>query len=325
MTSAYAEAMTRPFSERVADPEWRRAATEWIAEALGDRRVVEVEQPRIRPWSTQLKVATDAGTVWFKANGTAGRHEPRQQQLLAERLPDAFDAPLAIDADRGWMLTEDRGATWGDRSDPGLEQWCELVVEAARVQQELVTEGDVLRGLGVPDCSPATVTARFDRFVEVMAGLPDHHPSRVPPELRVRLEQRRSALADAVVALQESRLPTTWQHGDLHPWNVFVVGDRLRLFDLGDAQWAHPLEVLSVPFGWITERTELPWEPVAEAYADAWGVATGALAADWQAVGLTQAVNRVLTWWVSLAEATGEEWQEWGDAPLYHLSRVLDA
>ena len=68
-------------------------------------------------------------------------------------------------------------------------------------------------------------------------------------------------------------LPTTWQHGDLHPWNVFAPADAgLRIFDFGDGQWSHAVEVLSVPYGWIEARTELAWGDLVDAYADAWGL-----------------------------------------------------
>jgi len=315
--------MTRPFSARVGDPVWLAEAVDWIETRLG-RRVDDVVQPRIRPWSTQLRVVADGSVWWFKANCPAQRFEPALQAVLADLVPGSFDAPAAFDADRGWMLTSDRGPTWGEQDEPGLDQWCALVREAALVQHRLAEHGTVLLGAGVPDCSPATVLSRFDRFVALLADQPPEHPSFLPPELRVQVEQRRPAIEAAAETLQASRLPVTWQHGDLHPWNVFMVGGGPRLFDLGDSQWAHALEILCVPFGWTRERTDLPWEPVLEAYADAWDLPASVIEADWVAAGLTQAVNRVLTWWTCLAEATADEWQEWGEAPRYHLSRVID-
>lgn len=166
--------MDRPFSDLVATEGWRAAATGWVEDRLASvgRKVTGViEQPRIRPWSTQLVVPTDRGTVWFKANCPAMAFEPGLHALLAELEPGEVDAPLAIDADRGWMMTADRGKTLGDSHEATLEE------------------------------------------------------------------------------LLAAPLPSSLQHGDLHPANVFVVDAGMRLFDFGDAQWAHVLEVLAVPYG----------------------------------------------------------------------------
>jgi len=315
--------MSRPFSARVADPAWQHEVTAWLGAELVDVEIRSIEQPRIRPWSTQLRIDSSDGVLWFKANCAAQSFEPRLQSVLAALAPDSFDAPIAVDAARGWMVTADRGQTWGERTEPGLDQWCELVVEAAQIQQRVITHGPHLAEAGVPDCSPGTVLARFDRFVALMSGLPEEHPSHVAATTADDLREHRADLEEAVRTLERSALPATWQHGDLHPWNVFVVDGRPRLFDLGDAQWAHALEMLCVPFGWITERTDVPWEPVFSAYAAAWDLQAADLLDDWRAAGLTQAVNRTLTWWSCLDEATAEEWAEWGDAPRYHLLRVL--
>lgn len=316
--------MSRPFSARVADPAWQHEVTAWLSAELVDVEIGSVEQSRIRPWSTQLRIDSSEGVLWFKANCASQSFEPQLQSVLADLAPGSFDAPVAIDAERGWMVTADRGRTWGERTTPGLDQWCELVAEAAHVQQRVTAHGSHLTAAGVPDCSPDTVLDRFDRFVAVMADLPDEHPSHVGAASAAELREHRRELEAAIRTLERSVLPVTWQHGDLHPWNVFVVDERPRLFDLGDSQWAHALETLCVPFGWITERTDLPWETVFSAYAAAWDLSATDLRADWRAVRLTQAVNRVLTWWNCLDEATAEEWAEWGDAPRHHLLRVLD-
>lgn len=316
--------MDRPFSSRVADPAWQREVVAWLEATLLDVEITDVAQPRVRPWSTQLRLTTSDGVLWFKAGCAAQAFEPDLQRALADLVPDAFDAPVAVDPARGWMVTADRGGTWGEQSEPSLDDWRSLAAEAARVQQKLTRHSQRLIDTGLPDCSPQTVLDRFDRLVTLLADLPSDHPAHLAPDLRSELLENRPKLADAIDTLLASTLPVTWQHGDLHPWNVFVVGGQHRLFDLGDSQWAHALEILAVPFGWIAERTELEWRPILEAYAGAWDLTIAELAADWDAAQLTQAVNRAMTWWACLDEATADEWAEWGEAPLYHLTRVLN-
>jgi hypothetical protein len=321
--------MGRPFSERVLGDDWRRDAEAWIHERLeceGHALTGPIEQPRVRPWSTQLTVPTDAGLLWFKANCAGLGFEPRLHDELARLAPESVDAPYAVDPDRAWMLTRDRGATLGDSHESSAEDWRQVLGQAASLQRTTAAERERLLATGLPDCSPATVVDRFDRLVEILVALPDDHPSSIDTDLAPRLRAVRPALVDAVDELTASSLPATWQHGDIHPWNVFAVAPgSLRVFDFGDAQWAHAAELLSVPYGWIMQRTTLSWPDVLDAYCAVWDLEPADLRAQWAATGLTQPVNRAMTWWSSLAEATAAEWAEWGIAPLHHLSRVLDA
>lgn len=320
--------MSRPFSEHVGGLEWRRQAEAWIGEQLQrDGRTVtgEITQPRIRPWSTQLVVPTDTGTLWFKANCPSMAFEPLLHAELARIVPDAVDEPYAHDAERGWIVMADRGSTLGDSHEPTPDDWRTVLGEAARLQRVVADHRDELLATGLPDCSPVTVPERFDRIVETFAGLPAEHPSHVSADLVRQLLARRDRIAAAADLLAAGSLPATWQHGDLHPWNVFAAETGgLRIFDFGDSQWSHAIELLSVPYGWIEARTELAWPDIVGAYAEAWGLTVAQLADQWAASALTQPVNRALTWWACLTDATAAEWTEWGDAPLYHLKRVLE-
>lgn len=317
--------MSRPFSERVAQDVWRHEAEDWVCAELAREGIDltgKIEQPRIRPWSTQLTVPTTRGRMWFKANCSYMSFEPALQAELARLAPVAVDAPYAIDADRGWMLTIDRGETMGDIAEPTVDDWRLVLRGAAELQRTLVRHEDAMLATGLPDCRPATVVDRFDGFVEQFSELPANHPAHVSAELRSRLLGARQRVVDAAAELAESPLPTTWQHGDLHPWNVFAADG--RIFDFGDGQWAHAAELLSVPYGWIVQSGEIAWPEVVATYAEVWGMTAAELASPWRATGLTQPVNRTLLWWGCLQEATADEWAEWGDAVLHHLTRVLE-
>lgn len=325
----YAARVAQSWSDSVGTEAWRREAERWISDVLdvqGISVVAPIEQPRIRPWSTQLVVQSDSGKLWFKANCPSMAFEPRVQRALSHILPSDVDVPLATEDSRGWMLTIDRGVTLGDSHDPTLDDWTALVAGAARIQRELVPHKEALTGAGLPDFGPPSVVERFDRLLERFRGLPGSHPSYVSPELAVRLLDARPQIDEAAQMLEESAIPDSLQHGDLHPWNVFVVGDGVRFFDFGDAQWAFALEALSVPYGWLASQTELPWDRVFDAYREHWTdlVSSREFDALWSASWLTQPVNRSATWWGALQGASDAEWAEWGDAPLGHLSNVLD-
>ena len=73
------------------DPAWVATAHGWITDRLRERgltRTGEIEQPHVRDWSTVMRVPTDAGDVWFKANAEVLAFEAGLVALLAERRPD---------------------------------------------------------------------------------------------------------------------------------------------------------------------------------------------------------------------------------------------
>ncbi len=80
---------------------------------------------------------------------------------------------------------------------------------------------------------------------------------------------------------------------------MYAVGDRLRLFDFGDAQWAFAFEAMCVPYGWIAEKNAVPWEPVRDAYREHWSdlVTPREYDALWHAATITHSVNRSAVWW----------------------------
>ena len=316
--------MTEVFSQRVTSADWRQEAGDWIVAELdraGRHVTGEIEQRRVRPWATQLVVPTDQGLVWFKANCPSAAFEPAVHQRLAQLEPHEVESPLAFDPDRGWMMTADRGLTLGDSHDATLQDWQDLVARAARLQRQLVEAGDVLVADGLPDCSPATVPARYRGLVEQLASLDPDHPSHLTADEAQSLRSRSRVVDEAVEALLEAPLPSSLQHGDLHPRNVFATRDGLRFFDFGDAQWAHVLEVLAVPYGYSTRVTHHPWDVLLGAYAAVWAdvVDRSSLEALLVPAMVTHAVNRSFTWLGAVEGAQPAELEEWGDSPLYYL------
>ena len=319
--------MDQAFSSLVTSAAWRHEVEAWIhdrAEESRRRLSGPVEQVRVRPWSTQLTVPTDQGKLWFKANTPTMAYEAGAHALLSRVSPEHVAAPLAVDPTRGWILTADRGPTLGSLRHATTDDWVDVVQNAAALQRSLVDHRDGLVGLGVHDCSPARVPERFDSLVEQLCNLPSGHPSHLGPDERAALEARRPEVVEAAVVLDRSGVPSSLQHGDVHPKNAFAD---LKLFDFGDVQWAHVVEVLRVPYGIIRGDDAVEWAPVRDAYFEVWGDVADrrTMAALFEATAFTQAVNRCLVWLDSVAFADPDELAEWGVAPRHQLMRVVDA
>ena len=98
--------------DRWLEPDFVARSHAWIDDrlaALGRTRTGEVEQPHVTDWSTVMRVPTDAGTVWFKANDDTMVHEAAVLERVAARSSGRVPAPLVRDPDTGWMLLADGG------------------------------------------------------------------------------------------------------------------------------------------------------------------------------------------------------------------------
>ncbi len=319
--------MTPHFEELTRDSAWRESVSLWVREHA-QRHGITVRGDllpfRVRPWSTHLTIESDEGRLWFKAVCEAMNHEPRLQTELAELVPDAVRAPLAIDEVSGWMLTSDHGEPLPKRREATAKDWLTVLLDVVDMQQRLMPYRERLLATGMPQCAPETVVDRFDRLSVLLSDLPDAHPSHLDLEDRTRLAEGRDDLAAAVDTLNAGPLGTSWQHADVHVDNVFLDHDRPRVFDFGDSQWAHVMETLVVPFSILSHEHPSWWKHIREVWSGAWGIQDQQFDTMWAAARRTQAVNRASTWH-GLNDSVGSELEaEWSAMARHHLLRAVN-
>jgi hypothetical protein len=159
------------------DPLWLAEAHEWIdAEVarLGLGAVGAIDQHHVQPWSTVMRVPTESGDVYFKANTAALRHEAAAVSLLAAHRPDCVPPPLAVDLERGWMLMADAG----DRLRETVERerdmscWLDILPLYAGLQIDLADHADELLAHGVPDLRLSTLPSSFETMLDDLVVLP---------------------------------------------------------------------------------------------------------------------------------------------------------
>lgn len=237
---------------------WRSEALGWVDDQLhrlGRPRAGEVAQPHVRPWSTVLTVPTATGPVWFKAAGPGTAYEARLLVELAAWGTRMILEPLAVEADRGWLLFPDGGTRLRDRLQgaAGVADWQRVLPSYAEVQRALAHRAEALVALGVPDLRPVALPGLFARLVEEpVADLAE-------PD-RARLRALLSDYSGWCAELASSGIAPSLQHDDLHDGNVFsgpagdgVVGGD-RIFDWGDAVVAHPFGTLLATLRSIASR-----------------------------------------------------------------------
>ena len=224
------------------DPLWLAEAHGWIHDQvarLGARVVGEIDQQHIYPWATVMRVPTERGDVYFKANAPALRFEAALVALLTERRPDCVPPLLAVELDRGWMLMEDAGTRLRElvEQERDLGRWLDVLPLYAGLQLDVADRADDLVPLGVPDLRLAALAARYEQLLEEI---------ELPAEDRRRAEASAPRVHELCEELAGYGLPETIQHDDLHDGQVYVRDGRYLLLDWGDACVSHPFFTLSV-------------------------------------------------------------------------------
>jgi Phosphotransferase enzyme family len=215
------------------DKHWLEAAHEWIharVEQLGAAITGPIEQPHVRAWATVMRVPTDAGPVWFKANAPVLAHEAGVVSVLAGRRPDAVPELLAADLERGWMLMGDGGRRLREivEHERSLSRWLEVLPRYAELQIDLAGHAGELVALGAPDRRLAVLASQYEQLLDHgVEGLPEGELRRLRG-----LEAQVREMCDRLVGFG---LPETIQHDDLHDGQVFVRDGRYLFFDWGDA------------------------------------------------------------------------------------------
>jgi hypothetical protein len=225
------------------DPHWLAEAHDWIREQLarlGVADVGEIDQQHVRPWSTVMRVPTDRGDVYFKANTPLLQHEAALVTILAARRPDCVPPLLAVDLERGWMLMADAGTRLREfvERERDLSCWLEILPLYAGLQIDLADQVDEMVAAGVPDLRLSRVPLLYEEMLESLVEL--------PVDDRRRLEAKVPRVRELCEELARYGLPETIQHDDFHDGQVFVRDGRYLLLDWGDACVSHPFFTLSV-------------------------------------------------------------------------------
>jgi hypothetical protein len=314
-----------------AQPEWIAAASEWVADQIDGAAITGgVEQVHLVPWSTVLRVPMADGDLYLKAASLSGTFEPALTVLLAERFPDRTAEPVAIDAERGWLLTRDAGTRLRELMEAAadLHQWETLLPAYADLQIQLAPSADELLALGVPDRRLARIPGQLEELLDDPEALMLELPDGLTSDELLRLRERLPEVAAMCQELRGLGIPETLQHDDFHDGNVFVRNGTHVFFDWGDSCMSHPFHTLVVTLRTVAMRFDL--EPggreilrLRDAYLERFGEQASLL----KAFDLAYAVGtigRALAWHRYFRESDPRYRSEIADAVPYGLQRFLE-
>jgi hypothetical protein len=313
---------------RWRDPAWVDAAAGWATERLAEQGHVVIgapEQAHVRPWSTLLRVHTDDGAFWFKANAIGTAHEGPLIEALARWAPGHVLEPLATDTRRGWLLLPDGGTTLraAQGGETDIEHWAEILTDHAELQRRVASHADELADLDAPDLRPERLPEIRAELLDDPTALRIGRTGGLTPEQRQRLHGDAGRFAALCAELAAIGIPGSVNHDDLHDNNVFVPAQpdgHYRVFDWGDASVAHPFAVLLIALRVVERLHHLPSGDPAllrlrDAYLEPWS-------GDFHHRDLVEAVrlalrvggvSRALCYRSALIEGTLADHDEYGD------------
>ncbi|MFD8387971.1 phosphotransferase [Streptomyces sp. NPDC059680] len=249
---------------------WRVSALAWVAEQLASHglRAGGELRVRLRPWSVLVRVPVEGReAVWFKANPPASAFEGPLTAALARWAPEHVLRPLAVDAERAWVLLPDGGELFRDvlaREPVEPRTWEELLRQYASLQRTLAPHAREIERLGVPATRTPDLPGAFDQLLTRSTAL--------LPEARERLDRLRPRLTDWYAELASFGVEDTLDHADLHDGQLFrPAPGRFTFFDWGDAVVSHPFCSLRIP----AEKARARYGPqvlarLLDAYLEPW-------------------------------------------------------
>lgn len=231
-------------------PGWYDAVEAWVDAVLagtGRSRTAALLTHRVWSISAVLVVPTDDGPLWFKASCEHFGAEAGIVATLAAHVPDLVLEVVAVERDRGWLLTEPLAGV----DDDGAPAETAIALAPAWADAQLASLQwlDELRAAGAPDRG---LEPTLSAWREALA---------TNSELDTLTGGERTALAAAVPvvesrlrALQACGFPDTLGHGDLHSGNVAHDRGGVRVFDWSDACLTHPFLDGTHLAHWVAEE-----------------------------------------------------------------------
>jgi hypothetical protein len=269
------------------------------------------QQVKSSAWSVVYLVPVGDTRLWFKASGGDTRYEARLSRALAGWAPGSVLTPLAVDAERGWLLLPDGGTPLrGLAANLDHRAWERFGARYAELQRTVTPRAQQLLDLGVPDHRPAALPGHLTALLQDPAVL-------ITEQNRAALQALRAEYGRACAHLEQAGPAPTVQHDDLHSGNVLPAPGGDVFFDWGDASVAHPftsllvaLRAMAVTFGLLPGDVLL--RRFRDAYLEPWAAGIdGPVLAEMAA--WTGMVGRAMAWRRALATAGPAELAEYGD------------
>jgi hypothetical protein len=189
-------------------------------------------------WSSLLKVQTDRGVVYFKADYERPPKEAAVVRKLAECWPRNVPHLIASDMERNWMLMSDFA---GVSLEPlETSHYLGAMSLFAKIQRSSVPDINHWKKLGCPDMTPGSLwelTKQLFADTAVLTGGKNGLHSEEVTELAQKLPQ----IEQLLMRLADAALPNVISNEDFKAGNVVLSGGEFLFYDWSSTVITHPL------------------------------------------------------------------------------------
>lgn len=224
---------------------WYRQAERWMSDKLielGIQPRGSVQQFKAGwPSASLLRVPTVQGQVYFKASCKKAPGEARLTRVLSERWPDLVPEPLAVDAERHWMLSRDFRMKAQNRAP--RDAYALFAATMGRFQVEAAECREQWHEMSCPVMDEGFLLnddGRLETLLSEAEPLLASGPNRWDQERLGRLGKAVSAAGRAARALSGYGIPDSLCHLDFRPDNFFLEDGSCRVIDWADVAISHP-------------------------------------------------------------------------------------
>ena len=195
------------------------------------RTIAKIDQAELvtqRPWATTHRLSGAAGSFYLKVLPKVQARMLSSLAALTAHFPQQLPRIVALDAKRGWLLTEDHGGRGLDYYSPS-DDIVTLIKAYATLQIQAAKSPSLFAGLPMPALS--TLPEQLLEFLKFSTASSARSTRRVgagyfigadkAEDLHDRFERRLSLLNQHLKAAGE--LPLTINHGDLRPLNAGIT------------------------------------------------------------------------------------------------------
>jgi len=241
---------------------WFDQASTWVHAQLESQDIYvtgPIEQPHVGLSSTVLRVPSTAGNIYFKACGPGFTHEPALTDKLWRWRPDCMPPVLAVDPQRGWMLTPDLGETLRRILQPTrvLQHFQRVLPLYAEVQIDLASRINEILELGGLDRRLTMLPDHYEQLLTDTEALRLGYPDGLGTKEYLNLRQFAGKFRAMCERLADYRIPETLHHEDFHDANIFFRNSHYIFADWGESGVAHPFVTLLVTLRVIAWRLKL--------------------------------------------------------------------
>ena len=308
---------------------------QWLETVLKKNDISMIGEPRLahkRPWSEVTEISTSEGKLYLKRQTSQLANEAKLLPFLASHFPESLPEIIAADSEQGLLLMRDAGVSLRSvmKNAPDIAHWQRVLYIHSQFQRQFIARTDELIRQGALDRRLSALPSSYVSLLPFAESLRPKECEALNADESRKLRELSASFQEMCQTLEESGLPETVNHDDLHDGNVFVRDGGYRIIDWGDCSATFVFFTLPVTLGVVADSLSLEedspemlslldqslsyWEDFAP---------KSDLLAVYRLAEKVNCINRALTWRQAIANIPDWHCNEYTESLLHWVRKFL--